>query len=258
MLFRSRDPEGLTKFYARIAQGALPSTSQLNTYDYMSFLESLLAQGDVLHIAFGSGMTKSVERAQEAAQALREKDPNRRLVVIDSTCSSSGYGMLVDDAADLRDRGESMETVEAWVLAHSHRIHHQFFSTDLSYYRRGGRVSGAAATIGTILNLCPLMHLNYDGRIIAYGKTRGQKNAIREAVNVMRAHAEGGESYQGKCFICHSDCLGTAHALRDAVVQAFPNLKADDIRICDIGTIIASHTGPNTAALFFMGDDRPR
>ncbi|MCI7027141.1 MAG: DegV family protein [Eubacteriales bacterium] len=253
-----RDPEGLTKFYARIAQGALPSTSQLNTYDYMSFLESLLAQGDVLHIAFGSGMTKSVERAQEAAQALREKYPNRRLVVIDSTCSSSGYGMLVDDAADLRDRGESMETVEAWVLAHSHRIHHQFFSTDLSYYRRGGRVSGAAATIGTILNLCPLMHLNYDGRIIAYGKTRGQKNAIREAVNVMRAHAEGGESYQGKCFICHSDCLGTAHALRDAVVQAFPNLKADDIRICDIGTIIASHTGPNTAALFFMGDDRPR
>lgn len=102
-----RDPEGLTKFYARIAQGALPSTSQLNTYDYMSFLESLLAQGDVLHIAFGSGMTKSVERAQEAAQALREKYPNRRLVVIDSTCSSSGYGMLVDDAADLRDRGEA-------------------------------------------------------------------------------------------------------------------------------------------------------
>ena len=170
-------------------------------------MDSLLGIIIIIAIALISGSNKKKKRAQkrppagqsapsvpkmsaqEAAQALREKYPNRRLVVIDSTCSSSGYGMLVDDAADLRDRGESMETVEAWVLAHSHRIHHQFFSTDLSYYRRGGRVSGAAATIGTILNLCPLMHLNYDGRIIAYGKTRGQKNAIREAVTVMRAPA---------------------------------------------------------------------
>ena len=200
-------------------------------------------------------MTKSVERAQEAAQALREKYPNRRLVVIDSTCSSSGYGMLVDDAADLRDRGESMETVEAWVLAHSHRIHHQFFSTDLSYYRRGGRVSGAAATIGTILNLCPLMHLNYDGRIIAYGKTRGQKNAIREAVNVMRAHAEGGESYQGKCFICHSHCPAEAEVTRQAVAEHFPHIQGD-IRVNEIGTIIASHCGPGTVAVFFFGDER--
>ena len=250
-----RDPEGLTKFYARIAQGALPSTSQLNTYDYMSFLESLLAQGDVLHIAFGSGMTKSVERAQEAAQALREKYPSRRLVVIDSTCSSSGYGMLVDDAADLRDRGESMETVEAWVLAHSHRIHHQFYSTDLKYFRRGGRVSGPAAMIGTVLNICPLMRLNDEGRIIAYDKVRGKKNAIRATVDAMQAHAEGGTAYAGKCFICHSNCPEDAEATRQAIAERFPNIQGG-IRICDIGTIIASHTGRGTVAVFFVGDER--
>ena len=250
-----RDPEALPRFYRFLDEGKLPSTSQLNVIQYIDFLEPLLKKGDLLHIAFGSGMTNSVSNAFQAAELLREKYPERKLVVIDSLCSSSGYGLLVDGAADLRDEGKSMEEVENWVLSVRNKVHHQFFSTDLKFFKRSGRVSGAAATVGAILNICPIMRLDDRGAIIAYDKVRGKKNAIARTVDTMAAHAEGGEDYAGKCFICHSNCLKEAEETRAAVAARFPKIKGD-IRINDIGTIIASHSGPGTVAVFFFGDER--
>ena len=199
-----RDPEALPKFYGFLAEGKLPTTAQLNEFQYETFFDNLLQQGDVLHIAFGSGMTASVQNAMLAAEALREKYPERRLVVIDSLCSSSGYGLLVDGAADLRDAGKSLDEVADWVLAHRQNVHHQFYSTELKFYRRSGRMSGAAAAIGTVLGICPIMRLDDKGRIIAYDKVRGKKNAVARTVETMKRHAEGGEAYSGKVFICHS------------------------------------------------------
>ena len=250
-----RDPEALPHFYEMLKNGALPSTSQLNTFQYTEFFEELLEKGDLLHIAFGSGMTGSVKNAMEAAEALRAKYPERRLIVIDSLCSSSGYGLLVDMAADMRDRGESMEDIAAWLEQNRNKVHHQFFSTDLKYFKRSGRVSGAAATVGAILNICPIMRLDDKGRIIAYDKVRGKKNAIRETLRTMEAHVQDGVNYAGKCFVCHSNCPTEAEETKAAVQARFPHI-AGDIRICDIGTIIASHCGPGTVAVFFMGDER--
>lgn len=250
-----RDPAALPRFYQFLDDGKLPSTSQLNEFDYESFFEAQLQKGDLLHIAFGSGMTQSVQNAVQAAQTLRQRYPNRRLEVIDSLCSSSGYGLLVDYAADLRDAGRSMDEVIDWVMAHRQRIHHQFYSTRLDFYRRSGRMSGPTAMLATILNICPIMRLDDRGRIIAYGKVRGKANAVKTTVDTMEAHAEGGRGYTGKCFICHSNCLEDAEKTRDAVRARFP-LISGDIRICDIGTIIASHCGPGTVAVFFVGDER--
>ena len=250
-----RDPEALPRFYQFLAEGKLPSTSQLNTVQYMEFFEPLLEKGDLLHIAFGSGMTNSVANAFLAAEQLREKYPDRRLVVIDSLCSSSGYGLIVDAAADMRDEGKTMDETEAWVMRMRNRVHHQFFSTDLKFFRRSGRVSGAAATVGTILSICPIMRLDDRGAIIAYDKVRGKKNAIARTVDTMEAHAIGGVEYADKCFICHSNCLAEAEATKAAVQARFPHIKGD-IRINDIGTIIASHSGPGTVAVFFFGDER--
>ena len=115
-------------------------------------IDALLQQGDVLHIAFGSGMTASVQNAMLAAESLREKYPERKLVVIDSLCSSSGYGLLVDGAADLRDAGKSIDEIADWTMAMRQNVHHQFYSTELKFYRRSGRMSGAAAAIGTVLD----------------------------------------------------------------------------------------------------------
>ena len=250
-----RDPAALPHFYKLLDEGKMPSTSQLNEFAYEEFFEPLVQQGDVLHIAFGSGMTSSVQNAELAAQRLREKYPDRTICVIDSLCSSSGYGMLVDYAADLRDAGETLAATADWVTAHRRRVHHQFYSTRLDFYRRSGRMSGPTAMLATILSICPIMRLDDAGKIIAYGKIRGKSNAVKTTIDTMEQHAEGGVNYSGKCFVCHSNCPEDAERTRDAVRARFPHISGE-IRICDIGTIIASHCGPGTVAVFFLGDER--
>jgi len=251
-----RDPEALPRFYRFLSEGKQPQTSQINVAVYMDFFEELLQKGDVLHIAFTSGQSGSVHNAEIAARTLQEKYPQRRIVVIDSLCSSSGYGMLVDSAADLRDRGCSLDEAEQWVLQNRNTVHHQFFSSNMTQFRRTGRVSGAAATVATILNICPIMRLDDQGRIIAYDKVRGKKKAMEVTVDTMEQHAQGGRDYDNKCWICHSCCENDALALLHLLEERFPHLKGR-IRICDIGTIIASHSGPGTVAVFFYGDQRP-
>lgn len=250
-----RDPEALPRFYQFLNDGKIPSTSQINVYKYLEYFEELVKKGDVLHIAFGSGMTPSVTNAVKAAEMLKEKYPNSRIEVVDSLCSSSGYGMLVDEAADMRDRGCGMDEIAQWVDANRKRIHHQFFSTDLKYFRRSGRVSGSAAAIGAILNICPIMRLDDSGHIIAYDKVRGKRRAIARTLDVMAEHAQNGTAYSEKCWVCHSNCLTEAEEMVAAIKERFPNIRGE-IRICDIGTIIASHCGPGTVAVFFMGDER--
>ena len=118
-------------------------------------------------------------------------------------------------------------------------------------------MSGPTATLAAVLNICPIMRLNVKGQIIAYSKVRGRDKAIETTVNWMAEHAAGGEDYSGKLFISHSRKPEDALATKDALVKRFRNLNPDDIRICDIGTIIASHCGPGPLAIYFLGDRRP-
>ncbi len=251
-----RDPEALPRFYRFLEEGKLPSTSQINVAGYTEFFEQLLQKGDVLHVSFTSGQSGSVNNAYLAAEELREKYPDRKIEVIDSLCSSTGYGMLVDILADMRDAGKSLEECRQWALDNRNKLHHQFFSSNMTQFRRTGRVSGATAAIATVLNICPIMRLDAAGAIKAYDKVRGKKKAVEVTVDTMEQCAQGGVDYDQKCFICHSKCIEDAEMLRTAVEERFPNLKGK-IRICNIGTIIASHSGPGTVAVFFMGDERP-
>ena len=249
-----RDPAALPGFYGMLSAGKLPHTSQVNTEAYIEFFDGLLRQGDVLHIAVGSGLSGSALNARAAMEAVAPRYPDRTIRVVDSLAASSGYGLMVDYLADLRDEGKTLEEAWQWAETNKLNINHQFFSTDLTHLRRNGRVSGAAAMLGTVLGICPIMHLNADGRIIAYDKVRGKSNAVRETARVMLERARGGADYDGKCFISHSSAPETAERLRDAVRAQFPRVQP--VRIFDIGTIIASHTGPGTVALFFVGKDR--
>ncbi len=99
------------------------------------------------------------------------------------------------------------------------------------------------------------MRLDDTGHILAYDKVRGRRNAITRTVETMAQHAQGGTDYNGKCWICHSNCLTTAEQTKKAIEERFPNL-ASGVQIFDIGTIIASHCGPDTVAVFFFGDQR--
>lgn len=250
-----RDPEALPNFHRMLKEGKMPSTSQINHYTYLEYFEELLKKGDVLHLAFGRGMSASVVNAVNAANELKEKYPDRKIIVVDTLASASGYGMLVDYAADMRDSGSTMEEIEAWVLENRLNVHHQIYATDLFHLKRGGRVSGPAAMLGTILGICPIMRLNAEGSIFAYGKVRSKKKAMAETVKVMEEHAQNGYDYSGKCFICHADCIDDAKAVKAMIEEKFKNV---DVKIFDIGTIIAAHTGQGTLALFYLGDDRSK
>lgn len=249
-----RDPAAIGRFY-ELLEREIPSTSQLNEHQYIDFFSGLLEKGDVLHIVFGTGMTKSMQGAEAAAEKMRQKFPDRKLVLIDSLCSSSGYGMLVDGAADLRDEGKTLDEVAAWADVARHKVHHRFFSTDLKYFRRSGRMSGAAATVASILNICPIMRLDDKGKIVAYDKVRGKRNAINYILDTMAKHAVDGENYSRKVFISHSNTPDDALETKKAIEKRFKNIDGE-VQIFNIGTIIASHTGPGTVAIFFFGDDR--
>lgn len=225
-----RDPEALPRFYRFIREGKLPQTSQINVAAYMEFFERLLQKGDLLHIAFTSGQSGSVHNAFLAAEELRAKYPERKLVVIDSLCSSSGYGLLVDSAADLRDQGKSLEEVEQWVLAHRNRVHHQFFSSDMTQFRRTGRVSGAAATVATVLNICPIMRLDDTGSIKAYSKARGKKKAVEVTVETMHSAPRAARTTTASAS-CATPSVRRTRAAYRRIEQRFPRLKGR-IRLC--------------------------
>lgn len=250
-----RDPEALDRFYAQIKAGSLPSTSQINVATYEDYFEKLIEKGDVLHIAFSTGLTPSYNNAVAAAELVRERHPDKKLIVIDSLCGCVGYGMFVDSAADLRDNGASIEELEKWVYDNRLSVQHQFFSTDVTMFKRSGRVSGPIGTIASVLGICPIMHLNDKGQIINYTKARSKKIAVKMTVDEVMSHIRDGKNYNDKFYIGHSNCLELAEETRRAFLPYFPDAE-EKIKIENIGTIIASHCGEGTVALFFYGDDR--
>lgn len=244
------------EFYKRIAAGSMPTTSQVNVGQFVGFFEPYLKQGkNILHVTLSTGLSGSYNSACIARDELLVKYPERRILVVDSLGASSGYGLLMDAAADMRDGGASLDEVHAWVEENKLNLHHWFFSTDLSHYKRGGRISAAAAIAGTLLNVCPLLNMSYDGKLIPRTKIRGKKHVIEEIVRMMEEHAEGGVDYSGKCFISNSACYDDARKVADLVEERFPNLRGP-VMINSVGTVIGAHTGPGTVALFFFGDKR--
>mgnify|MGYP002728305742 FL=1 len=140
-------------------------------------------------------------------------------------------------------------------MSHRLNVHHWFFSTDLSSYVRGGRVSRVSGFVGTALKICPVLNMNDEGKLIPRDKIRTKAKAAKDMVERMEQHAQGGRAYDGKCMISMSACREDAEHVRSLIEQAFPAL-AGKVQINDIGTVIGSHTGPGTVALFFMGDER--
>jgi len=244
------------EFYARIAAGAMPTTSQVNAGEFIDFFEPFLKDGkDILHISLSTGLSGSYNSACIAGDELLSKYPGRKILIVDSLAASSGYGLLTDAAADMRDRGAAIEDIYAWLEENKLNVHHWFFSTDLRHYKRGGRISAASAMMGTLLNICPLLNVSYEGKLVPRTKIRGKKRVIIEMLRMMEEHAQNGADYSGKCFISNSACYDDALQLADLIEEKFPLLDGP-VMINSIGAVIGSHTGPGTVALFFFGDKR--
>jgi len=244
------------KFYKAMADGAETKTSQVNVYEFIDFFTPFLEAGqDILHISFSSGLSGSCNSAMIARDELMKKYPDRKLYIVDSLCASSGYGLLMDKLADLRDEGTDIDALYTWVTENKLRMHHWFFSTDLTFYVKGGRVSKTSGMVGTLLNICPLLNMDCNGKLVPRAKIRGKKNVIKKIVDQMEEFAENGLCYDGKCYISNSACLEDAQAVADLIKDRFPKLYGE-VEINNIGTTIGSHTGPGTVALFFWGTTR--
>lgn len=243
-------------FYQRMTDGAMTKTSQINADEYEEYFTQFLSQGkDILHLTLSSGISGTFNSANLAKALLEDKYPDRKIYVIDSLAASSGYGLLIDHLATMRDSGATIDELAAWVEEHKLNLNHWFFSSDLTFFIRGGRISKAAGAVGTVLNICPLMNVDFEGRLIPRYKIRTKKKVIQAIVDKMAEQAEGGTDYSGKCFISHSACEEDAKAVAALVEERFPNLNGH-VLINSIGTTIGSHTGPGTVALFFWGQKR--
>lgn len=244
------------EFYRRMTEGADTKTSQINVDEFCEYFEGFLKEGkDVLHLTLSSGISGVVNSARLAQTLMAEKYPERKVYIVDSLGASSGYGLLMDKLADLRDEGKSIEEVSDWAEANKLRLHHWFFSSDLTFYIKGGRVSKTAGFIGGVMNICPLLNMDHEGRLIPRQKVRTKKKVIAEIVARMEENADNGLDYSGKCYISQSACLEDAKAVAALVEERFPKLNGK-VEIYSIGTTIGSHTGPGTVALFFWGKKR--
>ena len=244
------------EFYQRMRNGEITKTSQINSEHFIEFFEPFLKKGkDILHICFSSGLSGTYQSAMIAKGILDSKYPDRKLLVVDSLCASSGYGLLVNKIADLRKEGLSIEEAYNWANENRLKVHHWFFSTDLTFYVRGGRITKSAGLIGNILHLCPVMNVSYEGKLIPRKKIIGKKRAIDEVLNQMVQNADKGLDYDEDCYICNSECINDANVLKEKIENTFHNLKGK-VKIYNIGTTIGSHSGPGTAAIFFFGKER--
>lgn len=244
------------EFYDRMKNGAETRTSQVNISEYVEFFSKYLDQGlDIVHVSLSSGLSGTINSARNAALIVRERYPDRRIEILDSLCASSGYGLLMDAAADRRDAGLSMDELVQWIEENKLNVNHWFFSTDLTSYVKGGRISKTAAVFGGILEICPLLNMDEQGRLTPRSKVRTKKKVIREIAEKMFALADNDTDYSGKCYISHSACREDAEAVAELVEQHFPKLDGK-VEIYPVGTTIGSHTGPGTVALFFWGDGR--
>lgn len=244
------------EFYQKMADGAETKTSQVNADEFEEYFERFLKEGkDILHVCLSSGISGVINSAMIAKEELEKKYPDRRIFIVDSLGASSGYGLLMDKLADLKDQGKEIEEVYQWAEEHKLEVHHWFFSTDLTFFIRGGRISKTAGFVGGILGICPLLNMGEEGTLVPRQKIRTKRKVIREIVDQMEANARDGLEYSGKCYISQSACEEDAKAVADLVEKRFPNLDGK-VEINHVGTTIGSHTGPGTVALFFWGKSR--
>ncbi|MBR6316292.1 MAG: DegV family protein [Lachnospiraceae bacterium] len=243
-------------FYDAMRNGADTKTSQISIGEFIEYFEPMLQEGkDILHVSLSSGISGVVNSARLAQEELADKYPDRKLIIIDSMAASSGYGLLMDKLADLRDEGMGIEELAAWTEEHKLELNHWFFTSDLTYLIRGGRVSKTSGFFGGLLNICPLMNVDLLGRLIPRAKIRGKSKVIQAMYQKMEELAKDGKNYSGKCYMSNSDCIDDAKAISDLIEENFPNLNGK-VQHYTIGTTIGSHTGPGTVALFFWGEKR--
>ena len=241
-----------SEIYAKLRTKCPAKTSAINMNDFLVPMEEILTSGkDLLYIGFSSGLSGTYNAGAAAAQEMAEKYPERKVYAVDSLCASMGQGLLIYHAWQHKQAGESIEQVRDWVIDNRLHLCHYFTIDDLMFLKRGGRISGATAVVGSMLSIKPVMHVDNEGHLIKIGTARGRKASIRALAD--GAGKLGIDLENQVIFISHGDCLDDAEYLANIMRERY---HVKDVVISYVGPVIGAHSGPGTVALFFLGTER--
>ncbi len=254
-LYKSMTPEA---FYDAMVDGAMTKTSQVNADEFTEYFRGFLEQGkNVIHLTLASGISGVINSARIAANELNEEFSDCKVVIFDSLTASAGYGLFMDKLASLRDAGYSFDELVKWTEENIQKQNTWFFTTDLTFLIRGGRVSKLSGWFGTALNICPLMNINDEGKLIPRQKCRGKKMVKKACVAAIKERIQDGADYSENIFITHSVCYDDAKEIAEMLEAEFPKMK-EKVQIFNIGPTIGAHTGPGTVAIGFWGSPKER
>ena len=243
----------IEEIYKMLREGVVIKTSMINAAAYEEYFRAFLNEGkDVIHVELSGGISGSAANAMVTAEKLRKEFPERKIIVIDSLCASRGLGLLVDYMLKLRDKGATIEEVADFAENNKLKLIHWFTVDDLDFLRRGGRVGSVTAFLGGMLKIKPVMNVNNAGKLIPLFKARGRKKSIIAMVDEMKKDIVNPDGQT--VFICHGDCIEDAEFAKKLIMEAFPGIT--DVQIGYTGSVIGSHSGPGTLAIFYMGKGR--
>ena len=248
------DMNGLSskEFFQKLREGKMAVTSQVNPDEAKAALEPMLQEGkDVLHLGFSSGLSGTYNSVRIAGEELKNKYPDRKIIVIDSLCACLGEGILLYYALKLKEEGKTIEEVAKWVEENKLHVCHFVTVDDLNHLQRGGRVSKTTAILGTMVQIKPVIHVDNQGYLQVIGKESGRKKSLNKIVDMAAKQAEGWEN--DIVMITHGDCIEDAQYVAELVEE---KMGVTNILINNIGTVIGSHTGPGVVAVFSMGQSR--
>ena len=243
----------LSEFYAFLREKKSASTAAVNIDSFIEIMTPILEAGkDILYLGFSSGLSSTYASGKLAADELMEKYPDRKIYTVDTLAASLGQGLLVYLAAKRRLAGESIEAVRDFVENIKLNLCHWFTIDDLFFLKRGGRVSGTTAVVGTMLGIKPVMHVDNEGHLINVAKARGRRAAVDALFDKAKSTMIG-ERANSSVFISHGDCIEDAEYLAERIKN---EIGVKEVRIAYVGSVIGSHSGPGTLALFFLGSER--
>jgi len=238
-------------FYQQLADGTDAATSTRPPKDIEDFFRDIVKDGkDVLQLSFSSQLSAHYSYCEMARSTVLEEFPDARIELVDTLRISMGAGLLVMEAQKMKEQGKSLDEIKDWVVANINRAHAWFSVDDLNFLKKGGRVSGAAAMIGTILGVKPILKLNSEGKIVAADKVKGSKNVHKFFRDTVEKYIEQPEDQT--IYVLHAGDMKNAEKVA-ALIKG--SIKCKDIAIQDIGPVIGCHTGPGALAVIFMGKE---
>jgi DegV family protein with EDD domain len=241
------------KFYDMLRSGVLPTTSAISKERYIEYFEPEFAAGnDILYVHFSRAMTITFNAMDEAVAELKAKYPERKFYEIDTKGITTISYTIVREAGDLLKAGKTVEEVLKWAETEVDKFAMYFFADDLKFFRRSGRVSGLAATMGTLIGIRPIIYMSQEGKMVSCGKEKGRLKAMEHLVQQV---ADLGDDFKAHRFsIGHTDAPELAEEVGKMIRERFGDDFPIDYVVCN--PTAGSHAGPNGVGVCFHAKHR--